>query len=39
MAAGPLDFVPAGEPGVGVYDVYLYDGAGGDSNIAEITIP
>ena len=38
-AAGPLDFVPAGEPGVGVYDVYLYDGAGGDSNIAEITIP
>lgn len=38
-AAGPLDFIPAGEPGVGVYDVYLYDGAGGSSNIQEITIP
>ena len=38
-AAGPLNFIPAGEPGVGVYDVYLYDGAGGDSNIREITIP
>ena len=38
-ASGPLDFIDAGEPGVGVYDVYLYDADGGSSNIDEITIP
>lgn len=38
-AAGPLDFVDAGEPGVGVYDVYLFADDGSDSNILEITIP
>ncbi len=27
-ASGPLDFTDVGEPGIGTYDVYVYDAEG-----------
>ena len=35
-ASGPLDFGPSNEPGIGTYDVFLYDAEGGTSTLEQI---
>ena len=35
-ASGPLDFGPSNEPGIGTYDVFLYDAEGGTSTLLQI---
>ncbi len=37
-ASGALDFVDAGEPGVGIYDILRYDAEGGQVSLGEVTI-
>lgn len=36
-ASGALDFTEAGEPGVGTYDVYVYDAEGNANTIDQLT--
>ena len=35
-ASGPLDFGPSNEPGIGTYDVFLYDAEGGTATLLQI---
>lgn len=35
-ASGPLDFGPNGEPGIGTYDVFLYDAEGNPATLDQI---
>ena len=35
-ASGPLDLGPSNEPGIGTYDVFLYDAEGGTSTLEHI---
>ena len=35
-ASGPLDFGPSGEPGIGTYDIFLYDAEGATENIDQV---
>ena len=38
-ASGPLDFVDAGEPGAGAYDIFTYDAEGTAVTDATVSIP
>lgn len=35
-ASGPLDFGPSGEPGIGTYDIFIYDAEGATSTLDQI---
>lgn len=35
-ASGPLDFGPSNEPGIGTYDVFIYDAEGATSTLSQI---
>ena len=35
-ASGPLDFGPSNEPGIGTYDVFVYDVEGNTSTLSQI---
>ncbi len=35
-ASGPLDFGPSNEPGIGTYDVFIYDAEGGAETLSQI---
>ncbi len=38
-ASGPLDFVDAGEPGAGAYDIFTYNADGSDTTDETVSIP
>ena len=38
-ASGPLDFVDAGEPGAGAYDMFTYDAEGTANTDETVSIP
>ncbi len=35
-ASGPLDFGPSGEPGIGTYDIFIYDAEGGTETLDQV---
>ena len=35
-ASGPLDFGPSGEPGIGTYDIFIYDAEGATETLDQV---